>query len=124
MKVNHLGQSIGLSQDLQPTQKSTKTQNIDFGTALNQIKAASAGSLKGISQTSPEIQELAKSLASGQLTKEAASRKFIGLMVNQYFDGKIGEKGHKIIEDSLASILVNDPKFSTHSANALKKIVK
>ena len=121
MKVNHPGQPVSFPKD---SNSPNKTRNIDFSTALNQLKAASIGSLKGIKQTSPEIQDLAKAVAAGKLSKESAGRKFIGIMVNQYFDGKIGEKGHKIIEDSLASVLANDPHFSNNTVNALKKNVK
>jgi len=122
MKVNHPGQPVALPKDLDSL---NKIKNTDFGTALNQIKAAaSTGSLKGIAQAAPEIQDLAKAVAAGKISNEQAGRKFVGIMVKQYFDDKLCEKSHKIFEDALSSVLVNDPHFSKNTTSALKKNIK
>lgn len=66
---------------------------------------------------------IAREVEDGSMTKEEASRRFVGIIIQERFGKQIG-KGAQKMEESIANMVENDPNFVARLHSQLKKIAK
>jgi hypothetical protein len=70
-----------------------------------------------------ELSDLADEVASGETTKEEASRKFVGMVIKDRYGNEAG-KGAKKMEENIADLVEDDPNFVSRLHSQLKKLSK
>ena len=71
-----------------------------------------------------QLEALAAEVADGSATKEEASRRFAGLVINERFGQVNKGKGAASMEDAIGNMVENDPNFVNRLQNQLRKISK
>ena len=71
-----------------------------------------------------QLEALAAEVADGSATKEEASRRFAGLVINERFGAVNKGKGAASMEDAIGNMVESDPNFVNRLQNQLRKISK
>jgi len=113
----------------QRTSKAAKTQS---------TQSADAADFSGMIQDEPESKEresktrsalmemlgdLARAVEAGKTSKEEASRQFVGLVIEERY-GSDQSKGAARMQESIADMVEDDPRFVTQLHSQLKKLAK
>jgi len=69
------------------------------------------------------LAELAADIEAGTATKEEASRRFVGLVIEERFGQQKG-KGAKTMEDVVGEMVEADPQFVARLQSQLKRLAK
>jgi hypothetical protein len=114
----------------QQTQQTTKTATTSkagaakfagmigtTGSATDRGDAESQG--KGAMMAA--LAELAADIEAGTTTKEEASRRFVGLVIEERF-GKQNGKGAETMQDAVGDMVESDPQFVSKLHSQLKRI--
>jgi hypothetical protein len=78
---------------------------------------------QGKSRMMEALAELAADIEAGKATREEASRRFVGLVVEERF-GKQTGKGAKAMEDVVGEMVESDPQFVARLQSQLKRLAK
>jgi hypothetical protein len=114
----------------QQTQQATKTSTTskagaakfagmigNAGSATDRGDAESQG--KGAMMAA--LAELAADIEAGKTTKEEASRRFVGLVIEERF-GKQNGKGAETMQSAVGDMVESDPQFASKLQSQLKRI--
>jgi hypothetical protein len=108
----------------QAAKKAGKAKAADFSNLVSGDKEETEEQARQLrARLMEELAELAKEVEAGTSTKEEASRKFVGLVVQDRFGDNQG-KGAKSMEDSIADMVEADPTFVNRLHAQLKKLSK
>ncbi len=78
---------------------------------------------QGKSKMMAALAELAADIEAGKATKEEASRRFVGLVIEERFGQQKG-KGAKNMEEVVGEMVENDPQFVARLQSQLKRLAK
>ena len=110
----------------QQTQKTTSTSKAGaarFAGMIDKTGSATEQDSQGKSKMMEALVALAADLEAGTATKEEASRRFVGLVVEERF-GQQNGKGAKTMEDVVGEMVENDPQFVSRLQSQLKRLSK
>lgn len=110
------------------TQGTQKTSTSKAGAARFAGMIDKAGSStdqpsQGKSKMMAALAELAADIEAGTATKEEASRRFVGLVIEERFGQQKG-KGAKTMEDVVGEMVEADPQFVARLQSQLKRLAK
>ncbi len=111
-----------------PTGKTTSLQNADskktaeFDGVLSPSATPKATQTEKVSELMGGLQELAKGIKEGKVTKEEASRQFVGMVIQQQTHLKPHVKDVKKMETAVADAIEQDPFFVAKLETQLKKL--
>lgn len=117
-----------------PTQ-TTQTQQAQKASSTSKAGAARFAGLvdkagnnadqqsQGKSRMMEALAALAADIEAGTATKEEASRRFVGLVIEERFGAQKG-KGAKNMEDVVGEMVENDPQFVARLQSQLKRLAK
>jgi hypothetical protein len=78
---------------------------------------------RGKSAMIQALADLAADIEAGKATKEEASRRFVGLVIEERF-GKQKGKGKKNLEEAVGEMVESDPQFVARLQSQLKRLAK
>lgn len=106
-------------------QKSTTSgaQGAKFAGMVDRAGGSTDQESKGKTAIMAELEKLAAEIQSGLATKEEASRRFVGLVIEERFGTQKG-KGKKAMEDAVGDIVEADPNFVARLQSQLKRIAR
>ncbi len=113
----------------QQTQKSTATSKAGGAKFAGMIGAAGSATEKGDAESEGKGQmmaalaELAADMEAGKTTKEEASRRFVGLVIEERFGPQKG-KGAGTMQDAVGDMVDSDPQFVSRLHSQLKRLTK
>lgn len=110
----------------QQTQKATTTSKSGaarFAGMIDKTGSSSDQESQGKSKMMEALAALAADLEAGKATKEEASRRFVGLVIEERFGQQKG-KGAKTMEEVVGEMVENDPQFVTRLQSQLKRLSK
>lgn len=111
------------------TQKSTATSKAGGAKFAGMIGAAGNATEKGDAESEGNgammaaLAELAADVEAGKTTKEEASRRFVGLVIEERF-GKQNGKGAETMQDVVGEMVESDPQFASRLQSQLKRLKK
>lgn len=107
------------------TQKAEKANKADFAEAIGDSDEDNEEqSQKARSALMEQLEALAAEVADGSATKEEASRRFAGLVINERFGAVNKGKGATSMEEAIGNMVESDPNFVNRLQNQLRKISK
>jgi hypothetical protein len=112
------------TQQTQATQKASSTskaQGARFAGMVDKAGSSTDQPSQGKSQMMEALAELAADLEAGKATKEEASRRFVGLVIEERF-GKQQGKGAKNMEEVVGQMVEDDPQFVARLQSQLKRL--
>ncbi|MBL92536.1 MAG: hypothetical protein CMH56_12095 [Myxococcales bacterium] len=105
-------------------QKAEKADKANFAETIGEKDEDEGQSDQARSALMEQLEALAAAVADGSATKEEASRKFAGMVINERF-GQINKgKGAASMEEAIGNMVENDPNFVNRLHNQLRKISK
>ncbi len=119
--------SGGPTTQTQQTQKSTATSKAGAGKFAGMIGAAGTATDKGDAESAGKsammaaLAQLAAEVEAGKTTKEEASRRFVGLVIEERF-GKQNGKGAQTLQDVVGDMVESDPQFASRLQSQLKRL--
>ncbi len=110
----------------QQAQKATSTSKAGaarFAGMVDKAGSSTDQQSRGKSAMMEALATLAADLEAGKATKEEASRRFVGLVIEERFGEQKG-KGAKTMEDVVGEMVENDPQFVARLQSQLKRLSK
>lgn len=113
------------TQQAQQTQKSSssKAGPSRFAGMVQRTGNSTDQESQGKSKMMEALAELAADLEAGKATKEEASRRFVGLVIEERFGVQKG-KGAKHMEEVVGDMVEADPQFVARLQSQLKRLAK
>ena len=71
-----------------------------------------------------QLEALAAEVAAGSATKEEATRRFAGMVIDERFGQVNKGKGAQKMRDAIGNMVENDPNFVNRLQNQLRKMAK
>jgi hypothetical protein len=113
--------STQASQQAQKTSSTSKAQGARFAGMVDRAGSSTDQPSQGKSQMMEALAALAADLEAGKATKEEASRRFVGLVIEERF-GKQHGKGAQNMEDVVGQMVEDDPQFVARLQSQLKRL--
>ncbi len=111
------------TQQAQKTSSTSKAGAARFAGMIDKTGASTDQESQGKSRMMAALAELAADIEAGKATKEEASRRFVGLVIEERFGVQKG-KGAKTMEDVVGEMVENDPQFVARLQSQLKRLAK
>ena len=114
------------TQQAQQAQKASATSSkagVKFAGMVDRPGSSTDQPSQGKSRMMEALAELAADIEAGKATKEEASRRFVGLVVEERF-GKQAGKGAKAMEEVVGDMVESDPQFVARLQSQLKRLAK
>jgi hypothetical protein len=109
------------TQQAQKTSSTSKAQGARFAGMVDKAGSSTDQPSQGKSKMMEALAELAADIEAGKATKEEASRRFVGLVIEERF-GKQQGKGAKNMEDVVGQMVEDDPQFVARLQSQLKRL--
>ncbi|MBM4281892.1 MAG: hypothetical protein FJ137_14430 [Deltaproteobacteria bacterium] len=109
------------AQQAQRTSAASKSQGARFAGMVDKTGSSTDQPSQGKSQMMQALAELAADLEAGKATKEEASRRFVGLVIEERF-GKQQGKGAKNMGEVVGQMVEDDPQFVARLQSQLKRL--
>jgi hypothetical protein len=111
------------AQQAQKTSSTSKSGAARFAGMIDKTGSPTDQQSQGKSKMMEALAELAADIEAGKATKEEASRRFVGLVIEERFGQQKG-KGAKTMEDVVGEMVENDPQFVSRLQSQLKRLAK
>ena len=111
------------TQQTAKTTSASKAGAARFAGMVGKTGSSTDQESQGKSKMMEALAALAADLEAGKATKEEASRRFVGLVIEERFGEQKG-KGAKTMEDVVGELVENDPQFVARLQSQLKRLSK
>jgi hypothetical protein len=111
------------TQQTKATTSTSKAGAARFAGMIDKTGSSTDQESQGKSKMMDALAALAADLEAGKATKEEASRRFVGLVIEERFGQQKG-KGAKTMEDVVGEMVENDPQFVARLQSQLKRLSK
>jgi hypothetical protein len=111
------------TQQAQKTSSTSKAQGARFAGMVERTGSSTDQPSQGKGQMMEALAALAAELESGRTSKEEASRRFVGLVIEERF-GKQQGKGAQTMQDVVGQLVEDDPQFVARLQSQLKRLAR
>ena len=109
----------------QSAAKTEKAGKAEFSGVVDEVESTELDpdEKKPRSQLLQDLSGLAKEIEEGKTSKEEANRRFVGMVIRDRYGEQKG-KGAQKMEESIADMVEDDPRFVSRLHLQLKKLAK
>ncbi len=111
------------AQGTKATTSTSAKQGARFAGMVDRAGSSTDQPSQGKGKMMEALAELAADLEAGKATKEEASRRFVGLVVEERF-GTQGGKGADTMQEVVGDMVEADPQFVARLQSQLKRLAK